>query len=34
VRGLEESEWRALDPRAATLRDVDVPGDLEGWRET
>jgi molybdopterin-guanine dinucleotide biosynthesis protein A len=29
ARGLEESEWRALDPLAATLRDVDVPADLE-----
>ena len=25
---LEESRWRALDPDAATLRDVDVPEDL------
>lgn len=29
VRELDEWEWRALDPLAATLRDVDVPADLE-----
>ena len=23
------SAWRPLDPAAATLRDVDVPGDLD-----
>jgi molybdopterin-guanine dinucleotide biosynthesis protein A len=34
VRDLEEAEWRALDPLAMTLRDVDVPADLEGWLET
>lgn len=28
TRELVEGEWRALDPTAATLRDVDVPGDL------
>ena len=30
TRELVEGEWRALDPTAATLRDVDVPGDLPG----
>lgn len=29
TRELGEGEWRALDPTAATLRDVDLPGDLE-----
>jgi molybdopterin-guanine dinucleotide biosynthesis protein A len=29
TRELAEGEWRALDPTAATLRDVDVPGDLQ-----
>ncbi len=29
VRALAEGEWRALDPEAATLLDVDVPGDLD-----
>jgi molybdopterin-guanine dinucleotide biosynthesis protein A len=29
ARDLDEGEWRALDPAAATLRDVDVPADLE-----
>ncbi|MGZ8605364.1 MAG: molybdenum cofactor guanylyltransferase [Actinomycetota bacterium] len=28
TRELLEAEWRSLDPTAATLRDVDVPGDL------
>ena len=28
IRELSEGEWRPLDPHAATLRDVDVPGDL------
>lgn len=28
TRELAEGEWRPLDPTAATLRDVDVPGDL------
>ena len=28
VRELDEGEWRALDPTAATLRDVDLPEDL------
>jgi molybdopterin-guanine dinucleotide biosynthesis protein A len=28
TRELLEGEWRALDPTAATLTDVDVPGDL------
>jgi molybdopterin-guanine dinucleotide biosynthesis protein A len=28
TRELSEGEWRPLDPRAATLRDVDLPGDL------
>lgn len=27
---LEEDEWRPLDPSADTLRDVDVPADLDG----
>jgi molybdopterin-guanine dinucleotide biosynthesis protein A len=30
VRVLGEGEWRALDPGARTLRDVDEPGDLPG----
>jgi molybdopterin-guanine dinucleotide biosynthesis protein A len=30
VRTLGDGEWRALDPEARTLRDVDEPGDLEG----
>jgi molybdopterin-guanine dinucleotide biosynthesis protein A len=30
TRDLREVEWRALDPTAATLRDVDRPGDLPG----
>ncbi len=29
VRVVPETEWRALDPRAVTLLDVDEPGDLE-----
>jgi molybdopterin-guanine dinucleotide biosynthesis protein A len=28
TRELGEGEWRALDPSAATLTDVDLPGDL------
>ena len=28
TRALSEVEWRPLDPTAATLRDVDLPGDL------
>ena len=32
VRVLAEAEWRPLDPDAATLRDVDEPGDLGGLR--
>lgn len=28
LRRLHEMEWRALDPEAATLVDVDRPGDL------
>jgi molybdopterin-guanine dinucleotide biosynthesis protein A len=28
TRELGEGEWRSLDPTAATLTDVDVPGDL------
>jgi molybdopterin-guanine dinucleotide biosynthesis protein A len=28
TRELLEGEWRALDPTAATLTDVDLPGDL------
>jgi molybdopterin-guanine dinucleotide biosynthesis protein A len=31
---LEEGEWRPLDPAAETLRDVDVPEDLEGAGRT
>jgi len=33
VRVLSADEWRPLDPPAATLRDVDEPGDLDpaGW---
>ncbi len=30
TRDLREVEWRALDPTAATLRDVDRPEDLPG----
>lgn len=29
TRELAEGEWRSLDPTAATLRDIDLPGDLE-----
>jgi molybdopterin-guanine dinucleotide biosynthesis protein A len=29
TRGLDEVEWRGLDPSAATLRDIDRPSDLE-----
>lgn len=29
LRRIDEQEWRALDPTAATLRDVDVPADLD-----
>ncbi len=29
TRGLDETEWRSLDPAAETLRDIDVPADLE-----
>jgi molybdopterin-guanine dinucleotide biosynthesis protein A len=32
TRELDEAEWRPLDPAAATLQDVDEPGDLAGWR--
>ncbi|HEV8489730.1 MAG TPA: molybdenum cofactor guanylyltransferase [Candidatus Limnocylindrales bacterium] len=28
TRELREGEWRALDPAAATLRDIDLPDDL------
>ena len=28
MRQLDETDWRPLDPDAATLRDVDVPADL------
>lgn len=28
ARVIEESDWRGLDPAAATLRDIDLPGDL------
>jgi molybdopterin-guanine dinucleotide biosynthesis protein A len=28
TRTVDEREWRLLDPAGATLRDVDVPGDL------
>jgi molybdenum cofactor guanylyltransferase len=27
---IPESAWRALDPEARTIRDVDIPGDLPG----
>jgi molybdopterin-guanine dinucleotide biosynthesis protein A len=27
------SAWRALDPDARTLRDVDAPGDMPGWAD-
>jgi molybdopterin-guanine dinucleotide biosynthesis protein A len=27
---IDEATWVALDPGRATLRDVDVPGDLDG----
>ncbi|HSK53076.1 MAG TPA: molybdenum cofactor guanylyltransferase [Clostridia bacterium] len=30
VRTLGDGEWRALDPEARTLRDIDEPADLEG----
>lgn len=29
TRWIEEASWRPLDPDARTLRDVDVPADLE-----
>jgi molybdopterin-guanine dinucleotide biosynthesis protein A len=29
VRRFEEWEWRPLDPAAATLRDIDLPDDLD-----
>jgi molybdopterin-guanine dinucleotide biosynthesis protein A len=29
VRELPETQWRALDPGAETLIDIDVPGDLD-----
>ncbi len=29
VAPVEERAWRALDPEGETLRDVDVPADLE-----
>ncbi len=29
TRGLEETEWRSLDPTAETLRDIDRPADLD-----
>ena len=32
VRLVREPEWRALDPEALTLRDVDEPGDLPSGR--
>jgi hypothetical protein len=28
TRLIDEAAWRPLDPEGATLRDVDVPGDL------
>jgi molybdopterin-guanine dinucleotide biosynthesis protein A len=31
---VQESDWRALDPAAATLRDVDRPEDLEKSGQT
>lgn len=30
TRDLPETDWRSLDPSAATLRDVDSPEDLPG----
>jgi molybdopterin-guanine dinucleotide biosynthesis protein A len=32
VQAIPEQEWRALDPRARTLLDVDQPGDLDRLR--
>ena len=34
VLSVAEGEWRPLDPTAATLLDVDVPGDLPGTPRT
>ena len=34
ARSIPEGEWRPLDPTAATLLDVDVPGDLPGSPRT
>ena len=34
VRELPEASWRALDPSADTLIDIDVPADLEGLKES
>jgi molybdopterin-guanine dinucleotide biosynthesis protein A len=31
---VQESDWRPLDPTAATLRDVDRPEDLEETGQT
>jgi molybdopterin-guanine dinucleotide biosynthesis protein A len=31
---IDEGVWRALDPGAATLRDIDTPDDLRGTHET
>jgi molybdopterin-guanine dinucleotide biosynthesis protein A len=31
---VDEMDWRSLDPTAATLRDVDLPGDLPGTSRT
>jgi hypothetical protein len=29
VSAIDEATWRALDPEARTLIDVDEPGDLD-----
>ena len=29
ARAIAELRWRSLDPAGATLRDIDVPGDLD-----
>jgi molybdopterin-guanine dinucleotide biosynthesis protein A len=34
VLSVAEGDWRPLDPTAATLLDVDVPGDLPGTPRT
>ncbi|HEY7524104.1 MAG TPA: molybdenum cofactor guanylyltransferase [Candidatus Limnocylindrales bacterium] len=32
ARALEESDWRGVDPTAATLHDIDRPSDLDRYR--